>query len=211
MARFLDEGLIGDAGDLYELTAEQIAKLEGFGETSAKALIEEISSSKRKPFSRVLYALGLDGVGYVTAQSLAEHFGTMDALLAAQPEQIREAEGVGPILAEQIVEELADENRLALIERLREAGLRMELDASERRVEGGPLGGKTLVLTGTLPSLSREQATKMIRLAGGKVTNSISKKTDYLVAGESPGTKLAKAEELGVEVIEEQALKAFLT
>jgi DNA ligase (NAD+) len=211
VARFLDEGLISDAGDLYELTAEQIAELEGFGETSAKALIEEIESSKRKPFSRVLYALGLDGVGYVTAQSLAEHFGTMDALLAAQPDQIQEAEGVGPILAEQIVEELADENRLALIERLREAGLRMELDASERRVEGGPLEGKTLVLTGTLPSLSREQATKMIRLAGGKVTNSVSKKTDYLIAGESPGTKLAKAEALGVEVIEEQALKAFLT
>ncbi|MFN2612001.1 MAG: NAD-dependent DNA ligase LigA [Solirubrobacterales bacterium] len=211
VARFLEQGLITDAGDLYQLGAERIAGLEGFGETSAMRLIEEIESSRRQPFSRVLYALGLDGVGYVTAQSLAEHFGSMDALLAAQPEQIQEAEGVGPILAEQVVEELADERRRELIERLRDAGLRMELDAAERRVEGGPLAGRTLVLTGTLPSLSREQATKMIRRAGGKVTNSVSKKTDYLIAGESPGSKLAKAEEAGVEVIDEKGLKALLS
>jgi DNA ligase (NAD+) len=208
--RFLDEGLIKDAGDLYDLAWEQIAELEGFGETSAKALVAEIEASKRMPFSRVLYALGMDGVGFVTAQALAEHFGSMDALLEAQADVIEQAEGIGPIVAETVVEELADENRLALIQRLREAGLRMELDASERRVQGGPLDGKTLVLTGTLPTLSREQATKMIRRAGGKVTNSVSKKTDYLVAGDSPGSKLAKAEEAGVDVIDESGLQKLL-
>jgi DNA ligase (NAD+) len=135
----------------------------------------------------------------------------MDALLAAQPEQIVEAEGIGPILAEQIFEELHEERSRELIERLRKAGLRMELDESERRREGGPLDGKTLVLTGTLPELSREQATKMIKRAGGKVVNSVSKKTDYVVAGDSPGSKLAKAEELGTDVLDEPGLRKLVS
>ncbi len=204
--RFLQEGLISDAADIFDLTAERITELEGFGEVSAENLIKEIEGAKRMPFSRVLYALGIPGVGFVNAESLAEHFGTMDALLAAQPEEIERAEGIGPILAEQIYEELSDERTRKLVERLRKAGLRMELDPSERRKEGGPLDGKTLVLTGTLPNLSREQATKLIRRAGGKVVNSVSKKTDYVIAGDSPGSKLAKAEELGTEVIDEDAL-----
>jgi DNA ligase (NAD+) len=208
--RFLQEGLIGDAADIYDLTADRISELGGFGQTSAENLMEEIEGSKRKPFSRVLYALGIPGIGFVNAESLAEHFGTMDALLAAQPEQIEEADGIGPILAEQIFEELHEERSRELIERLRKAGLRMELDPSERRQQGGPLEGRTLVLTGTLPDLSREQATKMIRRAGGKVVNSVSKKTDYLVAGDSPGSKLAKAEELDVEVIDEGGLRKLL-
>jgi DNA ligase (NAD+) len=158
----------------------------------------------------VLYALGIPGVGFVNAEKLAEHFGTMDALLAAQPEQILEAEGIGPVLAEQIYEELHEERAGQLIERLRKAGLRMELDPSERRQEGGPLDGKTLVLTGTLPDLSREQATKLIKRAGGKVVNSVSKKTDYVVAGDSPGSKLAKAEELGTEVLDEPELRKLV-
>jgi DNA ligase (NAD+) len=209
--RFLEEGLIADAADIYELTAERVAELEGFGEISAQNLIAEIDGSKQKPFSRVLYALGIPGVGYVNAESLAEHFGTIDALLAAQPEQIEKAEGIGPILAEQIFEELHEERTEELIERLRKAGLRMELDPSERRVEGGPLEGKTLVLTGTLPDLSREQATKLIKRAGGKVVNSVSKKTDYVLAGDDPGSKLAKAEELGTEVIDEERLRKLLS
>jgi DNA ligase (NAD+) len=208
--RFLKEGLISDAADIYELTAERVGELEGFGEISAQNLIAEIEGSKRKPFGRVLYALGIPGVGFVNAESLAEHFGTIDALLAAQPEQIEEAEGIGPILAEQIFEELHEERSRELIERLRKAGLRMELDESERRIEGGPLEGKTLVLTGTLPDLSREQATKLIKRAGGKVVNSVSKKTDYLVAGDSPGSKLAKAEGLGTEVLDEKGLRKLV-
>jgi DNA ligase (NAD+) len=208
--RFLREGLISDAADIYDLTTERVGELEGFGEISARNLIEEIEASKRRPFSRVLYALGIPGVGYVNAESLAEHFGTMDALLAAQPEQIEEAEGIGPILAEQIVEELAEETTQKLIARLRAAGLRMELDESERRTEGGPLDGKTLVLTGTLPELTREDATRLIKRAGGKVVSSVSRKTDHVVAGDSPGSKLAKAEELGVEVLNEKGLRKLL-
>jgi len=208
--RFLDEGLIRDSADIFDLTVERVAELEGFGQTSAENLIAEIEGAKQKPFSRVLYALGIPGVGFVNAESLAEHFGTIDALLAAQPDEIEQAEGIGPILAEQIFEELHEERARELIGRLRKAGLRMELDPSERRVEGGPLDGKTLVLTGTLPDLSREQATKLIRRAGGKVVNSVSKKTDYLVSGDSPGTKLAKAEELGTEVIDEKGLRKLL-
>jgi DNA ligase (NAD+) len=208
--RFLQEGVISDAADIYDLTAERIAELEGFGRISAENLIEEIEGSKRKPFSRVLYALGIPGIGFVNAESLAEHFGTMDALLEASPEEIEKAEGIGPVLAQQIYEELAEERTRQLIERLRKAGLRMELDPSDRRKQGGPLDGKTLVLTGTLPNLSREQATRLIRLAGGKVVNSVSKKTDYVIAGDSPGTKLAKAEELGTEVIDEDALQKLV-
>ncbi len=208
--RFLQEGLISDAADIYDLTAEQVGALEGFGETSAEKLMEEIEKSKSKPFGRVLYALGIPGVGFVNAEKLAEHFGTMKALLAAQPDRVEAAEGIGPILAEQIVEELADERTLKLIDRLAKAGLRMEIDPSERRVEGGPLDGKTVVLTGTLPDLSREEATRLIKRAGGKVVNSVSKKTDYVVAGDSPGSKLAKAEELGTEVLDEKGLRKLV-
>ena len=208
--RFLDEGLITDPASIYDLTADRIAELEGFGETSAKALIGEIERSKRSPFSRVLYALGLPGIGWVNATAIAEHFGSMDALLEADTEAITEVEGIGPVLAESLREELADEAIVELIDRLRERGLRFELSAAERRAEGGPLEGKTFVLTGTLPDLSREQATKLIRAAGGKVTGSVSKKTDYLVAGDSPGTKLAKAEEVGTEILDEEGLRELL-
>jgi DNA ligase (NAD+) len=208
--RFLEEGVIADAADIYELTAERVQELDGFGLISAQNLVEEIEESKQRPFSRVLFALGIPGIGFVNAQSLAEHFGTMDALLAAQPEEIEQAEGIGPILAEQIAEELSDERTRALIERLRKAGLRMELDPSERRIEGGPLEGKTFVLTGTLPELTRGEATKRIKRAGGKVTNSVSKKTDYVVAGDNPGSKLGKAEGLDVDVIDEAGLRKLL-
>ncbi|HSI81265.1 MAG TPA: NAD-dependent DNA ligase LigA [Solirubrobacterales bacterium] len=209
--RFLDEGLITDPASIYDLTAERIAELEGFGEVSARNLVAEIERSKSAPFGRVLYALGLPGIGYVNAQALAEHFGSIDALLAAADEAITEVEGIGPVLASQLREELSDEAIRELIDRLRERGLRFELSAAERRAEGGPLDGKTFVLTGTLPTLSRDEATKAIRRAGGKVTSSVSKKTDYLVAGDSPGSKLAKAEEVGTEIIDEQGLRELLS
>ena len=130
--------------------------------------------------------------------------------MGATAEQVEQTEGIGPILAKQIVAELDNEKTRELVDRLRKAGLRMELDPSERRVEGGPLDGKTFVLTGTLPDLSREQATKLIKRAGGKVVNSVSKKTDYVVAGDSPGSKLAKAEELGIDVIDEAGLRKLV-
>jgi DNA ligase (NAD+) len=209
--RFLDEGLIRDPADIYDLTAERIQELEGFGEVSARNLLREIEASKERPFGRVLYALGLPGIGYVNAQAIAEHFGSIDALLEADAEAIEEVEGIGPVLARQVQEELSDEATLDLIRRLRERGLRFELSADERRTHGGPLEGKTFVLTGTLEGLTREDATAMIRRAGGKVTGSVSKNTDYVVAGESPGSKLAKAEELGIRVLDEKGLRKLLS
>jgi DNA ligase (NAD+) len=208
--RFLDEGLISDPADIYDLTAERIQELDGFGEVSAQNLLREIEASKERPFGLVLYALGLPGIGYVNAQALAEHFGTIDALLEADAEAIERVEGIGPVLAQQVQEELADETMLELISRLRERGLRFELSAAERRVHGGPLEGKTFVLTGTLADLTREEATAMIRRVGGKVTNSVSKNTDYVVAGDSPGSKLAKAEELGTPVLDEKGLRKLV-
>ncbi len=209
--RFLDEGLIADQADVYDLTAERLEGLEGFGETSANNLVAAIEESRRQPFSMVLFALGLPGIGYVTAQALAEHFGTMDALMRADAEAIEQVEGVGPITAAQIQEELADDSSKRLVERLRECGLRFELDEAERRVEGGPLDGKTFVLTGTLESLTRDEASELIKRAGGKVTGSVSKKTDYVIAGDSPGSKLDKAQELGTEVLDEDGLRKLTT
>ena len=142
--RFLDDGLIADASGIYELTAEQLAGLEGFGEVSAAKLLDAIEDSKRTPFARVLFALGLDGVGSVTAEALARHFGSIDELLGAGEERIEEVDGVGPILAGLIVEQLADERTLALIADLRRQGLRFELDAAERRAGEGPLAGQDL-------------------------------------------------------------------
>jgi DNA ligase (NAD+) len=208
--RFLEEGLITDPASIYDLTAERVAELDRFGDQSARNLISEIERSKQRPFGIVLYALGLPGIGYVNAQALAEHFGSIDRLLAAEPEEIERVEGIGPVLAQQLTEELSDEAVLELIERLRARGLRFELAESERRTEGGPLEDKTFVLTGTLPTLTREEASALIKRAGGKVTGSVSRNTDYVVAGDSPGTKLAKAEEVGVEVIDEGGLRGLV-
>ncbi|HET7483911.1 MAG TPA: NAD-dependent DNA ligase LigA [Solirubrobacterales bacterium] len=208
--RFLQEGLIGDVADIYELSEEQLAPLEGFGEISAHNLIAAIDASRSRPFKTVLYALGLPGVGYVTAEALAGHFVSIWDLRDADPEKIEEVEGVGPIMAVQIAESLADDPTWKLVEKLEQKGLRLKQDPSERRATGGPLEGKTLVLTGTLPELTREEAAALIKAAGGKVVNSVSKKTDYVVAGENPGSKLAKAEKYETEVLDEAGLLGLL-
>ena len=208
--RFLEEGLIEDVGDIYDLGEERLVELERFGETSARNLVVAIDASRARPFKRVLYALGLPGVGFVTAEALADHFGSIDALHEADPELIEEVEGVGPIMAVQIAESLSDDATWALVEKLRSKGLRLQADESERRAAGGPLEGKTLVLTGTLPELTREEAAALVKGAGGKVVNSVSKKTDFVVAGESPGTKLAKAESVGTEILDEEGLLELL-
>ena len=206
----LREGMIEDVADIYELSeGELVGRKVGkksFKEKSAGSLIAAIDGSRQRPFKRVLYALGLPGVGYVTAEALANHFGSIWALHEADPERIEEVEGVGPIMAVQIAESLADEPTWALVEKLAEKGLRMEADESERRAADGPLQGKTVVLTGTLPELTREEAASLVKGAGGKVVNSVSKKTDYVVAGESPGSKLAKAESLETEILDEDGL-----
>jgi DNA ligase (NAD+) len=207
--RFLQEGLISNQADIYDLTVERLAELEGFAEISARNLVEAIDASKAQPFHLVLYALGIDGIGYVNARNLARHLRSMDALLAASEEELTSVDGMGPIMAKTVHETLADERTRDLIERLRGYGLNMEEEAATLPSEG-PLVEKTLVLTGTLPNLSREEATARIEAAGGKVTGSVSKKTDYVVAGADPGTKMTKAEQLGTEILDEDGLLALL-
>ena len=208
--RFLDEGLISDVADIYSLTGEQLEALERMGATSSANLIAEIDRSRSVPFPRVLFAIGLPGVGAVTAEALADEFGDIESLRKADPERIEQTEGVGPIMAHQISESLAEERTWHIIERLREQGLNMALSDEERRPSDGPLTGKTVVLTGTLPDLTREQAGELVKRAGGKVTGSVSSRTDYVVAGDSAGSKLEKAEKLGVTVLDREGFERLL-
>jgi DNA ligase (NAD+) len=207
--RFLSEGLITDAADLYSLTTDRLSQLEGFGEVSASNLIQSLEASKEQPFERVLYGLGIPGVGYVNARNLARHLRSMDALMKATEDELVAVEGIGPVMARTIEETLAEDRTRELVRRLEESGLRMEEEGPAAPVEG-PLAGKTVVLTGTLPNLSREDASRRIEAAGGKVTGSVSKKTDYVVAGADPGSKMTKAEQLGTEILDEDGLLALL-
>jgi DNA ligase (NAD+) len=207
--RFLDIGLIENMADIYGLTAEGLAELDGFGEVSAGKLVEAIEASKTQPFHLVLYALGIPGIGFVNARNLARRLRSVDALLAASEEELTAVEGMGPIMAKTVHETLAEERTRELVERLRGYGLQMEEEGPAPPSEG-PLVGKTVVLTGTMPNLTRPDATARIEAAGGKVTGSVSKKTDFLVAGADPGTKLTKAQELGTEVLDEDGLLALL-
>jgi DNA ligase (NAD+) len=204
----LDRKLVSGAADLYDLREDQLLELEGFAEISAQRLIAAIDASRQRPFARVLFAIGIEEVGEVTARNLAAQFRSIDALLAAAPEQIEQTPGVGPKMAVTIADQLAQPGMLKLIERLRAAGLRFEEEGPPPGE--GPLAGVTFVLTGTLPALTREAATELIQAAGGRVTSSVSKKTDYVVAGDSAGSKLEKAERLGVTVLDEPGLLALL-
>jgi DNA ligase (NAD+) len=208
VALLQERGLVRTAADYYRLTEDQIRELEGYAEVSARNLIASIATSKERPFARVLFAIGLEGVGEVTGRALATQFRSIDALLAATPEQIAETPGIGPIVGQLIHDQLAEGQLQTLIADLREQGLQMELQGPAPGQ--GPLAGRTFVLTGTLPTLTREQATERVLAAGGKVTSSVSKKTDYVVAGDSPGSKLEKAERLDVAVLDEQGLLALL-
>ena len=208
VAQLQQRGLVKTAADFYRLSAEQLAELEGYGEISANKTVERIARSKETPFGRVLFAIGLEEVGFVTGRNLAQRFRTIDALLAATPEEIEETPGVGPKMARRIHEQLADPQMRELVEDLRGVGVSMTLEGPPPGE--GPLAGRTFVLTGTLPQLTREQATERIEAAGGRVTSSVSKKTDYVVAGASPGSKLEKAERLEVPVIDESGLLELL-
>jgi DNA ligase (NAD+) len=204
----MEHGLVRTPADYYRLTVEQLAELERFGETSARKAVAAIAASRERPFGRVLFALGIEGIGAVTGRNLAQRFRSIDALMAASAEQIAETPGVGPIVAQQIHDQLQDERLREVIEDLRAQGVRMEEEGPPPGE--GPLAGKTVVLTGTLPTLTREQATERVLAAGGRVTSSVSRRTDYVIAGDSPGSKLEKAERLGVPVLDEAGLEALL-
>jgi DNA ligase (NAD+) len=208
VALLQERGLVSSAADIYRLRAEQLLELDGFGEVSVRNLLAAIDASKQRPFARVLFALGIEEVGEVTGRNLAQRFRNIDALINASVEELAETPGVGEKMASAIDAQLHDERMRALIHDLRELGLCFHEEGPPP--SEGPLAGNTLVLTGSLPELSREAATQRILAAGGRVTGSVSKNTDYVVAGESPGSKLEKAERLGVTVLDEVGLIALL-
>jgi DNA ligase (NAD+) len=206
--QLVDKGLVRDVADLYALTHEKVANLERMGDKSAGNLREEIENSKKASLARLIFALGIRFVGERTGQLLADHFASLDKLAKASEEELLQVEEVGPRVAESILEFFREPQNLKVIEKLRKAGLQFE-QAKVYKPQGN-LAGKQFVLTGTLPRYSRDEAKKMIEEAGGRVTGSVSKKTDYVVVGADPGSKLDKARALGVKTIEEGELLKLL-
>jgi DNA ligase (NAD+) len=202
--QLIDAGLVRDAADLYDLTASQLVVLDRFAEKSAEQLVAAIQASRSQPLSRLLFALGIDNVGEIAARQLARHFGTLDELAAAGEQDILAIHGVGSTIAQAVTAWFGNSAARRLVEKLRARGLTM---AEPRRRGTGALKGMTFVLTGTLETLSREQATELIEANGGKVTSGVSGKTSYVVAGSDPGSKLEKARALGVKVIGERELQ----
>ena len=202
--QLVDQGLVKSVADIYRLNAEQLTGLERMGKKSAEKLLANIDASRRATLPRILNGLGIPFVGERTAQFLAEEFGDLDKIAAASEEELQVAEEVGPKVAGSIRKFFDEERNRELIERLRQEGFSFKYAVKKKN--GGVLAGKTLVLTGTLPGLTRDEAKARIEAAGGKVTGSVSHKTDYVVAGADAGSKLDKARELGIEVIDEKRL-----
>jgi len=207
--RLWEREMLRSMPDLYRLTTEQLMELDGYGEISAWNAIESIQRSKERPFNRVLFGLNIPKVGWVMAENLARHFGSVDALMEATQEDLVEVEGIGPDRAELIAEWFSDAENRRLVQELRELGLRFEAGAEAKPVEG-PLTGETYVITGTLEGFTREAAAAALEAAGAKVGNSVSRKTTGVIAGESPGSKLTKAQQLGVPVLGERDLTELL-
>jgi DNA ligase (NAD+) len=207
VSQLTERGLVKNVADIYKLTKENLLSLERMGEKSAQNILDEIENSKNLPLDRVIYGLGIRFVGERTAQFLAEHFGSMEALEQANVEELQNVDEVGPRIAESIAEFFSIPANRKLVQRLREAKLTL---TGEKKQRGTKLAGKTFVLTGTLPRFTRDEAKKMIEDAGGKVTGSVSKKTDYVVAGSDAGSKLDKARELGVAVIDEKQMEDLI-
>jgi DNA ligase (NAD+) len=207
VAQLTERGMVKNVADIYRLTKGDLLSLERMGDKSAQNVLDEIEASKKLPLERVIFGLGIRFVGERTAQFLAEHFGSMDALMNASQEELEEVNEVGPRIAESIREFFEEPKNRELVKRLREAGLTF---AGKKRERGTKLAGKTFVLTGTLTRYTRDEAKKMIEDAGGRVSGSVSKKTDYVVAGSDAGSKLDKAKELGVPVIEEKEMEQLL-
>ena len=204
-----DGGIVNTPADIYRLDMDTLANLEGIREQSANKLLEKIQHSKQTTLARFIYALGIRNVGETTAKDLAQHFGSLDNLMAADKERLQQVPDVGPVVAQSITSFLAELHNREVIAQLRAAGVQWPEHEGEPVMEL-PLSGKTFVLTGTLPSLSRDQAKAMLEAQGAKVVGSVSKKTDYVVAGMEAGSKLDKAREFGVLVIDEQALLQLL-
>jgi DNA ligase (NAD+) len=207
--QLIDEGLVRDVADLYSITREQLLELEGFADKKAMNLLNTIAASKSQPLINIIMALGIPGVGSTVAELLAQHFSSLDELAAAGMDRLQMIEGIGPVTAQSIIEWFAHKPNRALIAKLEKAGVRVrEAKKKATPAAGGALTGKTFVITGTLPTMSREEAAAFIKSHGGKVTDSVSKKTSYLVVGADPGgTKYNKAQELGVEMIDEATLR----
>jgi DNA ligase (NAD+) len=205
-----DRGLVRSLPDLYRLTKEQLLELDGFAEISATSAIEAIQASKQVSFSRVLLGLNIPGIGWVLAQNLARHFGSVDRLIAAAQEEVAEVDGFGPDRAELVVEWFADDQNRALVQELRDLGLRFETGEEDRPVEG-PLTGSSYVITGTLEKYSRDEAKTALEALGAKVSDSVSGKTTGLVVGEEPGqSKLTKARRAEVPILSEADLDELL-
>jgi len=207
VAQLTDRGLVKNVADIYRLKKEDLLSLERMGDKSAQNVLDEINASRKLPLQRVIYGLGIRMVGERTAEFLAEHFGSLDALMKAGVEELQEVNEVGPRIAESIAEFFEEPQNRKLIENLRAAGLSFTGKKKER---GTRLAGKTFVLTGTLPTYSRDEAKKMLEDQGGRVSGSVSKKTDYVIAGEEAGSKLDKARELGVKVIGQKEMLALV-
>src|SRR5262245_27003250 len=206
----VEKGLVRDVSDLYQLTVEQLEELERMGRKSAQNLVDEINASRSLEFWRLLFGLGVRHVGERTAQLLAVHFGSMDRLAEASSAELEQVNEVGPKLAQSIYRFFHEPDNLQLIERLKSAGLNMKSETAERPRVPQIFAGQTFVLTGTLERLTREEASELIQQRGGKVSSAVSKKTNYLLAGRDAGSKLEKARQLGVEILDEQQFGQML-
>jgi DNA ligase (NAD+) len=207
--RLWDEGLLRSMPDLYRLTTDQLAALDGYGEVSATRAVSSIEASKSQPFSRVLFGLNIPKIGWVLARNLARHFGSVDALVAASQEDLERTEGIGPDRAELVAEWFAEDENVALVRELESLGLTMTAGEAERPVEGR-LTGRQYVITGTLEGFTRDEAKAALEALGAKVSDSVSKKTAGVVVGDSPGSKVAKAQQAGVPILDEAAFVALL-
>jgi DNA ligase (NAD+) len=211
VTQFVEAGLLSDAADIYALTVDKLVPLERIGSRSAQLLVDAIDASRERPLAKLLVGLGIRHVGPTAATALARALGSLDTIANAAVEELAGVDGVGPIIAQSVITFFANPHNRELVEKLRQAGVNFEGPARVEAPEGSAsLSGLTFVLTGTLPNLTREEAEAEIEARGGKITSSVSKKTTYVIAGERPGSKLAKAEQLGVPVIGEPELEALL-
>ena len=205
--QLISAGLVKNVADLYSLKEEDLLQLEGFADKKAENLVSAIQDSKQSPLSRLIFALGIKGVGEVVSEQLAHQYGSLDRLQAVRQEELEQLEGIGPNIAEAIVEWFAHPTHQKLLARLQEAGMWPVMETGGASTTSHTLLGKVFVITGTLPTMSRQEAKAYIQQYGGKVTSSVSSNTDYLLAGESAGSKLTKAEELGIPILTEEEIR----